>query len=358
MDDAPPRVEQAVLDDLRARLRAWRTVPLTGVPGWDRGTEPGYLAELVRSWAEDYDWRPHEDRIRALPWARAAGLRLMHQRAADPDATAVVLLHGWPDSVLRYERVLPLLEDLHVVVPALPGYPFALPTADADLSSADMAEVVAAAMDELGYRRYVVSGGDIGRGVAMALAANHAGRVAALHVTDVPAAASLSADPATLSADELDLRERVKHWRATEGGYMTEQSTKPHTLAVALGDSPAGLAAWIVEKLRSWSDCGGDVETVFPREDLLTWVTAYWVTGAIGTSFAPYAKRHQPLLRIDVPTVVQQFPGEILQAPRSVAERLLTDLRGWRTETAGGLFRAWERPEAVAACVRETAGSA
>src|SRR5215207_8039875 len=157
MDDAPPRIEQAVLDDLRARLRAWRPVGLTGVAGWERGTEPGYLAELVAYWPEHYDWRPHEDGIRALPWARAAGARVVHQRSDDPDATAVVLLHGWPDSVLRYERVLPLLEDLHVVVPALPGYPFAAPSAERDVSSADMAEVTAAAMSALGYERYVVS---------------------------------------------------------------------------------------------------------------------------------------------------------------------------------------------------------
>src|SRR5215207_3316863 len=157
MDDAPPRIEQAVLDDLRARLRAWRPVRLTGVAGWDRGTEPGYLVELVAYWAERYDWRPHEDRIRSLPWAHAAGARVVHQRSEDPHASAVVLLHGWPDSVLRYERVLPLLEDLHVVVPALPGYPFAAPTAEKDLSSADMGEVVAAAMAEVGYERYVVS---------------------------------------------------------------------------------------------------------------------------------------------------------------------------------------------------------
>ena len=241
--------------------------------------------------------------------AHLRGLRLVHQRAADPDATAVVLLHGWPDSVLRYERVLPLLEDLHVVVPALPGYPFAAPSPDADLSSADMAEVVAAAMAELGYRRYVVSGGDIGRGVAMALAANHADRVAALHITDVPSAVGALRRPGHAVARGARPRERVLHWRATEGGYLMEQATKPHTLAVALGDSPAGLAAWIVEKLRSWSDCGGDVEAAFPREDLLTWITAYWVTGAIGTSFAPYAKQHQPLYRIDVPDRGAAVPG-------------------------------------------------
>ena len=350
MDDAaPPLVEQAVLDDLQRRLRASRTVALTGTSGWDRGTEPGYLAELVTSWAEDYDWRVHEGRIRTLPWVRTARVRAVHQRAADPDAAAVVLLHGWPDSVLRYLRVLPLLSDVHVVVPALPGYPFSLPRPELDLSSADMAEVIADAMAELGYERYVVSAGDIGRGVATALAISRPDAVAALHLTDVPPFAMMSGDPAT--DEERAHRDRAQRWRATEGAYLMEQATKPHTLAVALGDSPAGLAAWIVEKLRSWSDCGGDVESVFPRDELLTWITAYWVTGTIGTSFAPYVKQSPTFERIDVPTVVTQFPGELLPAPRSVAERLF-DLRVFSDGTAGGHFAAWERPAEFTAGVR------
>jgi pimeloyl-ACP methyl ester carboxylesterase len=342
MDDAaPPPVDQSVLDDLRRRLRAYRPVDTTGTTGWDRGTDPGYLAELVAWWAAEYDWRRHEERIRSMPWARAGGLRVVHQRAEDPDAEALVLLHGWPDSVLRYERVLPLLTDAHVVVPALPGYPFAAPLPDRDLSSADMAGYVARAMSELGYARYVVSAGDIGRGVATALAIGHPDAVAALHVTDVPLFAAFTGEPA--SDEERDLQARALHWRATEGGYLVEQATKPHTLGVALGDSPAGLAAWLVEKLRSWSDCGGDVESVFPRDDLLTWITAYWVTGAIGTSFAPYAKQSPTFTWIDVPTVVSQFPGEIVQAPRSLAERLF-DVREWHQPSAGGHFGAWENP--------------
>ena len=351
MDAAPAPVDEAVLDDLRRRLRNHRPVEGTGTAGWDRGTDAGYLAELVETWAEDYDWRPHEQRIRALPWARTRKLRMVHQRAAGDTATAVVLLHGWPDSVLRYERVLPLLTDLHVVVPALPGYPFAAPLPDRDLSSADMAELVAEAMSELGYERYVVSGGDIGRGVATALAAHHPDRVAALHLTDVQSGAAQPAGAGTESGEEREHRMRVEQWRAAEGGYLHEQATKPHTLAVALGDSPAGLAAWLVEKYRSWSDCGGDVESVFAREELLTWITAYWVTGSIGTSFAPYAKPSPALDRIDVPTVVSQFPGEILHAPRSVAERLF-DLRVWKQGTAGGHFAAWEQPEQFAGFLR------
>jgi len=343
VDDAVPApVEHTVLDDLRTRLRTYLPVPPTTTAGWERGTEPGYLADLVSSWADDYDWRPHEERIRAMPWARTSRLRAVHQRAALPSATTVVLLHGWPDSVLRYERVLPLLTDVHVVVPALPGYPFSAPLDDHDLSSADMSQIVAEAMAELGYERYVVSAGDIGRGVATALAVRYPERVAALHVTDVPLTAASAGDPAT--EEERAYRKRVDQWRATEGGYLHQQATRPHTLSVALGDSPAGLAAWIVEKLRDWSDCDGDVESVFPREQLLTWITAYWVTRAIGTSFAAYAKPSPPFDRIGVPTVVSQFPRETVQAPRSVAERLF-DLRVWERGTRGGHFAAWEQPE-------------
>ena len=353
MDDAAPTpVEQPVLDDLRARLRAYRPVPLTGAPGWDRGTEPAYLAELVQHWAERYDWRPHEERIRALPWARAGRLRVVHQRAADPAATAVVLLHGWPDSVLRYERVLPLLTDVHVVVPALPGYPFAAPVEELGMSSAEMADLVATAMAELGYDRFVVSGGDIGRGVAVGLADRHTAHVAALHLTDVPTGQVAATDPAARTDDDRSLLEQVDRWRAAEGAYAHEHATRPHTLAVALGDSPAGLAAWIVEKLRGWSDCGGDVESVWSRDELLTWVTAYWVTSAIGTSFGPYVQSSPTPERLEVPTVVQQFPVELITARRSVAERLC-DLRGWREETSGGHFAAWERPDVFAAGVRE-----
>ena len=352
MDEAvPPRVDDAVLEDLRARLRAWHRVETTGVPGWDRGTESEWLVDLVRYWADGYDWRVHEEVIRALPWERAGQLRVVHQRAADPAAPAVLLLHGWPDSVLRFQRVLPLLTDVHVVAPPLPGYPFALPLGDRDLSSADMAGPIAEAMAELGYERYVVSAGDIGRGVAVGLATQHPDRVAALHVTDMPLNAAPLADAESLSDEERAYLESIEQWRRVDGAYLHQQATRPHTLAVGLGDSPAGLAAWIAEKLRGWSDCGGDVESVFPRDDLLTWITAYWVTGSIGTSFAPYARQSPPFERIDVPTVVSQFPHELLHAPRSMAEKIF-DVQGWQEPTAGGHFAAWEQPEQYVEGVR------
>ncbi|OLF07070.1 enterotoxin [Actinophytocola xanthii] len=340
------------MEDLRARLRAYRRVALPPGLGWERGVDGDFLAELIAYWAEHYDWRVHEAPIRALPWTLGTvPLRLIHQRGA-ARAVPVLLLHGWPDSVLRFEKVLPLLSELNVVVPALPGFPFAAPVAGGGMSAAAMAELVAAAMAELGYDRYVVSAGDIGCNVAEVLAAAHPDKVAALHLTDVSQYRFLVDPPDDLSEAEQAYVRYGHRWQAEEGGYMREQATKPHTLAVGLGDSPAGLAAWLVEKLRTWTDCGGDVTTVFTHDELLTWITAYWVSGAIGTSFTPYAEAGpRPRERITVPTAFTMFPKDLVNAPREFAARFF-DVRSWVEEASGGHFAAWECPERYVAGVR------
>lgn len=343
----PPVVPASVLRDLQDRLHRFHQVPTAGSPPWQRGVDPDYLQELVRYWAAEYDWTVHERRIRDLPWVEAGDrwrLRLIHQTAEHPDAATVVLLHGWPDSVLRFERVLPLLGDVNVVVPALPGFPFALPISEGGLSSADMAEAVAHAVADLGYDRYVVSAGDVGCDVAEALAAAYPDRVAALHLTDVSQYHFIADPPADLSDAEKDYVRYGHHWQATEGGYMHEQSTRPQTLAVALADSPVGLAAWLLEKYRNWTDCDGDVESVFSREELLTWITAYWVTDSIGTSFTPYAEGgSKPWGRILTPTFFTLFPRDLVNAPREFAERFF-NVQDWQQHSGGGHFAAWERP--------------
>ncbi|MER6694607.1 epoxide hydrolase family protein [Streptomyces minutiscleroticus] len=353
---APDPVDDAVLNDLRLRLERYRRVPLPDTAEWERGADPDYLADLISYWLNAYDWRPHESRIRALPWATTqrsdVPVRAIHQRATRPDAPAVLLLHGWPDSVLRFERVLPLLTDFHVVVPSLPGYPFAVPVPEGGMSADAMAEAVASVMAEFGYDRYVVSAGDVGCDVAEALAALYPQRVAALHLTDVSQYHFLAALPSDLSPSERAYVQRGRDWQQHEGGYMHEQSTKPHTLAVGLGDSPAGLLAWLVEKLRSWTDCGGDVESVFSREELLTWVTAYWVSGAIGTSFTPYAVGGVKPETVMPPAVFTIFPRDLVNAPREFAERVF-DVRLWREERAGGHFAAWEQPERYVSGIRD-----
>ena len=209
---------------------------------------------LVTYWATGSDWRRHEQRIRALPWVlTGAGggppVRVVQRRAADAAAPVVLLLHGWPDSVLRFERLLPLLEDVHVVIPALPGFPFAAPVTRGGLSAAALAEAVAAAMAELGYDRCTSSAGDVGCDVAEALARAHPDRVSALHLTDVSQNHFLHHLPIDLTADEQAYVAQGRQWQAAEGGYLHEQSTKPSTLAVGLGDSPAG---W---RRGSWRSC-------------------------------------------------------------------------------------------------------
>ncbi len=271
--------------------------------GWDRGTDPDYLADLVAYWADEFDWRTHESELLDLPWVSTgtgeARIRAIHATASEPPAPTVVLLHGSPDSF------------------------------------------------------YVLSGGDVGSSVAEQLAAAHPDRVAALHLTDIPYTHLFTVDPQELSPEEQDYLAAGQSWRFAEGAYALQQATKPHTLAAALGDSPAGLAAWIVEKLRSWSDCGGDVESAFPRDQLLVWITLYWVTGTIGTSFAPYIDSPQPLTgKLEIPTVVSIFPHDLVPAPRPFGMRFF-DIRAWHQHGDGGHFAAWERPEVYALDLRE-----
>ncbi len=334
-------------DETRARLRRTRRVTTPWSEDGTRGIGGTRLDALLERWADGYDWEVHERRIAGYPWetvqADGVDLRVIHQRSADPSAPAVVLLHGWPDSVLRFERVLPLLADTHVVVPALPGFPFAAPLTAPGMSAARIAGVIAAALAELGYARYTVSGGDVGGTVAEILAAEHPDRVTALHLTNVAPQRTLTADLAPEAAAYVA---RAGQWFRAEGGYIAEQSTRPNTLSVALGDSPAGLAAWIVEKLESWSD-----EGAFTTDELLTWVTAYWVTGAIGTSFATYTEPAALPARVEVPTVLSVFLRDTKPEPRSYAEVFL-NVREYVEHAAGGHFAAWEQPEAYVDDVR------
>ncbi len=310
--------------------------------GSTRGIDADYLATLLNRWRDGYDWRLHEARILSLPWETVScgdhGLRVVHQRASIEDAPTVLLLHGWPDSILRFERVLPLLRDVNVVVPALPGFPFAPALTKPGMTVKHMAAHVAEAMSSLGYRRYVVSGGDVGADIAEQLAMLQPDCVAALHLTNISPLHAVFADRSKLDADDLAYLDRVAVWQRKEGGYIAEQSTKPHTLAVALADSPAGLAAWLAEKLRDWS------ETPFPNDDVLTWISAYWFSGTIGTSFAPYIEFVHPVPYVPTPTVLGVFANDIKVVPRSFASHFV-NIQEYVEHPDGGHFAAWEQPD-------------
>jgi pimeloyl-ACP methyl ester carboxylesterase len=236
-----------------------------------------------------------------------------------------------------------LLEDVTVVLPALPGFPFAAPVPSGGLSSIEMGDAVAAAMAEFGYNDYVISAGDVGCDVAEAIAARHGQAVRALHLTDLSQYHFLADLPEDL--DDVE-RAYVVHghaWQRASGGYMHEQSTRPRTLAAGLGDSPAGLAAWILEKTADWTD-GEDISEAFTLDEATTWIAAYWFSRTIGTSFAPYAaatKKDWP--RIGIPTVMTVFPADLVNAPRQFAERFFT-IADWLEFPHGGHFAAWEQP--------------
>lgn len=244
-----------------------------------------------------------------------------------------------------------------VIAPSLPGYGFSFAPGQPRFGVAEIADAFAALMtDVLGYRRFAAQGGDWGGFVTSRLGAAYPDRLVGIHVNLLALRRDL-ARPANPSPEEQQYLDELAHWLREETGYQWIQGTKPQTLAYALADSPVGLAAWIVEKFRTWSDCGGDVERRFSKDVLLTNIMIYWVTGAINASFWPYyARYHQPWpigdgQRIEVPTAYAAFPGEIVRPPRSWAERMY-NIRRWTVMPAGGHFAALEEPDALAADVR------
>ena len=365
--------DPAALADLRARLRATRWPDAPEDAGWALGTDLDYLRQLVEYWAEEFDWPAQEARLNELPRFRARvgghGIHFVHARAVAPTGPVLplVLSHGWPDSFWRYTKVIGLLTDpgahgadpadaFDVVVPDLPGFGYSdIPTGPA-LNSIEVAGLWAELMDGLGYARYGAAGGDIGSHVSRYLALDHPDHVAAVHRTDAGLAV-FTGDPADLAPEERDWLQGGAAWGAAEGAYAAMHRTKPQTAAFGLTDSPAGLAAWIVEKLRAWSDCAGDLESVFSRDEILTNLTIYWLTGTIGSSMRMYNANAaippaQLARRVEVPSGFAIFPGDLVRPPRAWLERTANVVRA--TEPArGGHFAAFEQPELYAHELRE-----
>jgi pimeloyl-ACP methyl ester carboxylesterase len=360
----------AVIEDLRARLRATRWPDAPEDAGWSLGTDLGYLRELVGYWADGFDWPKQEAALGQFPRFRVRlgdlGIHFVHARAAAPDGRAgsagpvlpLVLTHGWPDSFWRYAKVIPLLTDpgahgadpddaFDVVVPDMPGYGYSDRPAGPALNSIDVAGLWAELMSVLGYERFGAAGGDIGSHVSRYLGLDHPDRVVGVHRTDggVPV---FTGDPADLTPEERAWMETMAAWGATEGAYSAMHRTKPQTAAFGLTDSPAGLAAWIVEKLRAWSDCDGDVERSFTKDEILTNITIYWLTGTIGSSMRMYRANStippgQLARRVEVPSGFSLFPGDIGRPPRAWLERT-TNLVRVTELPRGGHFAAFEEP--------------
>jgi pimeloyl-ACP methyl ester carboxylesterase len=362
------------IDDLRQRIRATRWAPATPSAAWQQGTDSGWLHELAGYWATRFDWREAERKLNRQPQflADVDGQRVhfVHRRGVGLSPFPLVVTHGWPGSFFEFYALLDQLCDpgsfgadpadaFDVVVPSLPGFAFSAAPAQAGTSAFQVADLWVSLMRGLGYERFGAQGGDIGAGVSVALAARHPRSVDGIHLNFLPGSyePAIGAEQQPLTAAEENfLREKLE-WAALEGGYAHMHSTRPQTLSASLNDSPVGLAAWIGEKFRAWSDCGGDVESVFSKEDLLTNISLYWHTQSIGTSMQMYwENRLQPMrftgaARVVPPVGFAHFPKELSHPPRSWVERTF-DVVQWTDMPSGGHFAAMEKPGLLATEIR------
>ena len=357
------QISDDALDDLRRRLRATRWPEAECVDDWSQGTPLSYAKDVCAYWAEKYDWRERERRLNAFPQFRTnlegLGIHFYHVRSKHPDALPIVLTHGWPGSVVEFQKVIAPLADptahggsaedaFHVVCPSLPGYGFSDKPAAKGTGVERIADLWSALMIRLGYPRYVAQGGDWGAMVTTMIGIRDTAHCAGIHL-NMPIVAP---DPATMSSltpTEQSALAGMAEYGEWDSGYSKQQSTRPQTLGYGLVDSPAGQAAWILEKFWKWTDCNGHPENAVPRDELLDNVMLYWLPGTGASSARLYwesfrGQAQGGLPNITVPTGCSIFPKEIFRSSRRWAEKRFTNLVHWNELPKGGHFAAFEQP--------------
>lgn len=363
MTDIEPFVAQipdAEIAELRDRLGRTRWPEEATSPGWDQGVPLARMRDLVGYWRDGYDWRRCEAMLNDLGQFKTAidelDIHFLHVRSPHAGALPIVLTHGWPGSVLEFVKAVgPLTrpeehggdarDAFHVVMPSLPGFGFSGKPAATGWGVERIARAWATLMRRLGYTRYVAQGGDWGSSVTVQMGCQAPDGLAGIHLN------MLSAKPERLDdeldADEAEALKALQHYANVEAGYARQQATRPQTLGYALADSPSGQAAWIYEKFQRWSDCGGDPETVFTRDELLDTITLYWLTNSGASSARLYYESMTSFrpISVDLPVGVSVFPKEIIKAPRKWADRVFSNIVHWNTLDKGGHFAAFEQPE-------------
>jgi pimeloyl-ACP methyl ester carboxylesterase len=373
MDIQPFHIEvlQSDLDDLKHRLAQtrWPDEPVDAA--WAYGTNRSYLQELLTYWQSQFDWRTVEKRLNRWKHYRThingLGIHFIHERAKESKSLPLLLTHGWPGTFWEMLKIIPLLTDpasnggspedaFDVIIPSLPGYGFS--DRPRGPGPWNVHTLWAELMSRLGYERFGAYGSDFGASVTTDLARSYPERVIGIHLTTASDIAwpSPLPDPSDVSEDEKDFLRRSEWWDQEEGGYRHEQRTRPQTLAYGLNDSPVGLAGWLVEKFRAWSDCQGEIERRFSKEELLTVVMLYWLTQTINSSMRDYYEhKHHPLAWHDahfirVPTAVALFLKDF-PMPREWVQRSY-NLQRWTEIASGGHFPAHEEPNVLAEEIR------
>jgi pimeloyl-ACP methyl ester carboxylesterase len=360
--------------DLNERLARTRLPDQTPGEPWAYGTDVAWLAGLLEHWRKRFDWRAQEAALNAFAQfkVRLAGIDLhyIHAQGEGPSPTPLLLSHGWPGSVFEFLELIPRLthpsrfggdpaDAFTVVAPSLPGFGLSFAPNQPRFSAEQMADCFVELMvSVLGYQRFAAQGGDWGSFITSRIGFAHPDKVFGIHLNFMPLRRDPSIAPEP-SPEESRYLDELALFMREDTGYQAIQGTRPQTLAFAMTDSPAGLAAWIGEKFQRWTDNDGTPESAVDRDRMLANISLYWFTGAIGSSFWPYyARMHGPWpvpagQSVDVPTGYCESPCEILRPPRSLAARAYSDIRRWTVFPRGGHFAAMEQPEALAHEIRE-----
>lgn len=360
-----------IFEDLRGRLSETRWPNQIG-SGWEYGTDITYLKELCEYWRTEFDWRAQEKTLNQFDHFKAEidgqKVHFIHQRSKIPNALPIVIIHGWPGSIFEFLKIIKPLSNpttyggdaedaFHVVCISMPGFGFSDPPNKPGFDIRQVAKVVAKLMAKLGYSKYGAQGGDWGAYISSWMGAVDAEHVCGIHLNliSVSPPRGMETPFDGLSEKEVAHLKRRRNFLKYEAGYREIQSTKPQTLSYGLNDSPAGLAAWIVEKFRSWSDCAGDIERRFTKDELLTNITIYWATRTIDSSMRVYHEtrksKHFYPRRVDVPTGCAIFPKEMFNTPRKWAEEIY-NIQRWTEMPRGGHFAALEEPDLLVEDIR------
>jgi len=367
------KVPEEVLADLKARLDRTRFPDEVPDTAWEYGTDLAYLRELVDYWRTRYDWRKHEKHLNGLRHFRTEiadlDLHFIHEEGRGPNPKPLLLIHGWPGSVYEFMEIIPMLtnpaayggdtsDSFTVIAPSLPGYGFSGHAKTRAMNIQAIADILFKLMTEtLGFPRFAVQGGDWGSAITARIGEVYPSYLYGIHLNMIPVGPTEGRNAPELTPEEKVFLGDMEKFRTAETGYQWIQGTKPQTLAYGLNDSPAGLAAWIVEKFRTWSDCHGNLESRFTKDQLLTNIMIYWITGSINSSTRLYyeARHHpwrlKPGTRIQTPAAVALFPGELARPPRHWAERVL-NVKRWTPMARGGHFAAMEEPKLLAEDIR------
>lgn len=366
-------VPEADLDDLRSRLDHVRWPDELPGAGWDYGVPLSYLKELTAYWRNSYDWRKEEERLNRLDqfitMIDGARVHFYHARSAEPGAVPLLLLHGWPGSVVEFLDVMGPLTDpvahggeagdaFHVVCPSLPGFAFSGPTPERGWHPWRIAHAMCRLMEILGYPRYAAHGTDWGSRIVRDMGLIDPDHLVAVHTSLLRTPLPAGEDIGRLTDEERDRLGDFDRFNAELSGYMHIQGTRPQTLAYALSDSPVGQLAWLAEKFKEWTDSENVPEDAVQRDSMLTNVMVYWLTGTVGSSSRIYYEQvhwegnDRPDSRLNwntpqpsaVPTGVAVSPRELFRSIRRFGERTDNIVR-WTEFERGGHFSGLEVPE-------------